>query len=48
MKDISIKLNKCDCELLLEALKNNDLSIIGEQSIDQIIWSIEDELKTNL
>jgi hypothetical protein len=41
VKYVNIKINECDCELLLDALKKNDLSILGEQSTDQIVFELE-------
>jgi hypothetical protein len=47
MNYLNINLNECDCELLFEALKNNNLSMLGEQSTDLIMRKLEKELHDN-
>jgi hypothetical protein len=38
--DINIVMNKINAELLIEALENKDLEVLGEQSTDEIILNL--------
>jgi hypothetical protein len=42
--DINIVMNKINAELLIEALENKDLEILGEQSTDEIISNIKEAI----
>jgi hypothetical protein len=40
-------MNKINAELLVNALENNNLNILGGQSTDEILWNIKDSLTLN-
>lgn len=45
--DINVSINKINAELLTEALENNNLNILGEQSTDEILWNLKDSFTIN-
>lgn len=45
--DIHITMNRINAELLVDALENKNLNILGEQSTDEILWNVKDSLSIN-
>jgi hypothetical protein len=45
--DIGVTMNLINAELLIEALENKDLEVLGEQSTDEILLNLKDSLTFN-